>query len=437
MINPNDVNLIIFDTDGTIVPSLPAVYEGIKRAFTKLEWPVNFSAEDINKFFGLPTGSSGGGLYEFIRPTGSHLTWWEVREKVREEYKYTFRELTETFPGVKETLAMLRKRGYKLALYSNASAQYFEMVISALNIRDYFDYTECILENNLTKTELVQKIKEKFNVLTAAIVGDRIHDIEAAKETDSLSIGILFGYGGNEPEKADITINRFDELLRIFDRKLPILENILGEIDRRKTGNRPFVVGITGIDSAGKTTFAESLAEFLKSKNRDVQVIRLDDFHNPRQVRYSGENQAENYYQRSFNIRTIMESLLIPIHNKGEYTVELTLLDLSTDEYSRSKKYHFQQDTIVLFEGVFLFRGELSRYIDYKIFIDIPFQESKQRAGIRDIPVYGEEILQRYDGKYLPAQVRYLKEYPPQDTADMVINNTNWEYPYIINIRRE
>jgi uridine kinase len=224
--------------------------------------------------------------------------------------------------------------------------------------------------------------------------------------------------------------------LAISAQKLPIFEKILDEIDGRKPGNRPFIIGITGIDSAGKTMFAESLAGFLKAKNRDVQVISLDDFHNPKQVRYSGKNQSENYYQRSFNLKTIIEGLLIPIQEKGEHTIELTLLDLSTDEYSRSKKYHFQQDTIVLFEGVFLFREELSPYIDYKIFLDIPFQESKKRAGIRDIPIYGEEILQRYDEKYLPAQVRYLKEYPPQDTADMVINNTNWKYPYISNIIR-
>ncbi len=32
----------IFDMDGTIVASVPAVYEAIKRAFKKLGWPVNF-----------------------------------------------------------------------------------------------------------------------------------------------------------------------------------------------------------------------------------------------------------------------------------------------------------------------------------------------------------------------------------------------------------
>ena len=221
MINPNNVNLIIFDMDGTIVPSLPAVYESIKRAFIKLGWAVNFNAEEINKFFGLPSSSGGGGLYEFITPPDSHLSIPEVREKVRQEYGDTFREMAQPYPGVRETLDTLRKRGYRLAQYTNASTSYLDMVMSTLDMREYFDYIECIHENNLTKPELVKKIRERFGGLTAAVVGDRFHDIEAARATDSLSIGVLFGYGGEEPEKADITIGSFRELLAIFDRKVP------------------------------------------------------------------------------------------------------------------------------------------------------------------------------------------------------------------------
>ena len=212
MINPNDVNLIIFDTDGTIIPSLPAVYEAIKRAFRKLGWTVDFSAEEINRFFGLPSSTaSGSGLYEFITPPDSHISWEEVRDRVRGEYKETFGEMAETYPGVKETLAELRKRGYKLVLYSNAHNTYFNVVTSALDILDYFDYAECVHQNNLTKPELINKIREKFGGLTAAVVGDRCHDIEAARETDSLSVGILFGYGEDEPKQADKTINSFDD----------------------------------------------------------------------------------------------------------------------------------------------------------------------------------------------------------------------------------
>jgi HAD superfamily hydrolase (TIGR01549 family) len=432
MINPNDVNLIIFDMDGTIIPSLPAVYESIKRAFTKLGWPVTFSPEEINQFFGVTTASTKGGLYEFITPPDSHLSIPEVREKVREEYEGTFRDIAQPYPGVKETLKTLRKKGYKLAQYTNASTMYLNVVMSTLGIREYFDYIECTQDNNLTKPKLVQKIREKFGGLTAAVVGDRCHDIEAARDTNSLSIGVLFGYGGEEPEQADITINKFDDLLSIFDRRLPIFERILKEAREKKQKDKAFVIGINGIDGAGKTQFAESLEKYLISRKYKTQAIHLDDFHNPRAIRYAGKDQADNYYNRSFDINLIIEKLLAPIHKKHTISTKIKVLDLHTDKYEIKRNYAIDRNTIVIFEGVFIFRKELSPYIDYKVFMDIPFRESKKRAIARD----SEADLNKYDGKYLPAQAKHLEEYPPSQVADIVINNTNWEYPTIKHIRK-
>jgi phosphoglycolate phosphatase-like HAD superfamily hydrolase/uridine kinase len=425
MINPHDVNLIIFDMDGTIVPSLPAVYESIKRAFIKLGWPVNFSPEEINQFFGITTASTKGSLYEFITPPDSHLSIPEVRERVRAEYSGTFRDMAETYPGVKETLATLRKRGYKLAQYTNATTLYLNTIMSSLGLNDYYDHIECIQDNDLTKPELIRKIRDKFGGLTTAIVGDRVHDIEAAKETGALSIGALYGYGGDEPKQADITINKFDDLLAIFDRRLLIFDKIIESMKQKKQPDKAFVIGITGIDGSGKTTFAEALEKHLKENNIPTQVIHLDDFHNPKSIRYDGNDQAYNYYNKSFDLKTIIEKLLAPIQKKNPISLKLTTLDWQTDKYDNVTKYNVKPSTIVIFEGVFLFRKELAPYIDLKVFLDIPFEESKQRAAIRD----PEAILEKYDTKYLPAQQKYLTEYPPTKVAGIIIDNTNWEYP--------
>ncbi len=427
MINPHDVNLIIFDMDGTIVPSLPAVYESIKRAFIKLGWPINFNPDEINQFFGVTTASTKGGLYEFITPPDSHLTIPEVREKVRQEYEAVFRDMGETYPGVKETLATLRKRGYKLAQYTNASTIYLNIIMSSLGMSEYFDYVECIQDNNLTKPELVRKIRDKFGGLTTAIVGDRTHDIEAAKETGALSIGALYGYGGDEPYQADITINKFEDLLTIFDRRLPIFEKILEKIHQKKQPDKAFVIGINGIDGSGKTAFAEALETYLRKKDLPTQLIQLDDFHNPKAIRYAGNDQADNYYHKSFNIDLIIKKLLVPIQKKKSVSLKLTTLDWQTDKFENKQKYHIKPDTIIIFEGVFLFRKELAPYFDLKIFLDIPFDESKKRAVIRD----PSASLIRYDEKYLPAQQKYLTEYPPTKVADIIIDNTNWAYPTI------
>lgn len=427
MINPNDVNLIIFDMDGTILPSLPPTYESIKRAFKKLGWPVNFKAEDINQFFGITTASTTGGLYEFITPPDSHLSIPEVRAKVRAEYESVFREMARPFPGVKETLATLRKRGYKLAQYTNASTMYLNVVMSTLGMTEYFDHIECIQDNNLTKPELVRKIRDKFGGVATAIVGDRIHDIEAAKETNALSIGALYGYGGDEPRQADLQINKFADLLSIFDRRLPIFEKILKMVIEKKQDDKACVIGINGIDGAGKTSFAEALETYLKTRGLSTQIIHLDDFHHPRAIRHAGNDLMDNYYNKSFNISLIVDILLAPVQKKKSVSFKLKTLDLYKDKYVNECKYTINKNTIVIFEGVFLFKKELAPYIDLKVFLDIPFEECKRRAGARD----PREIVEKYDAKYLPAQVKYLTEYPPAKVADIVIDNTDWEYPTI------
>ena len=51
-----------------------------------------------------------------------------------------------------------------------------------------------------------------------------------------------------------------------------------------------------------------------------------------------------------------------------------------------------------------LFRPPLDKLFDYKIFLDISFQEVLRRAAKRDVPKYGDAILDRYKQRYIPAQ---------------------------------
>ena len=221
-----------------------------------------------------------------------------------------------------------------------------------------------------------------------------------------------------------------------FGNLLYIFKSILEQVSIEKK-DKAFVIGITGIDCSGKSTFAGSLNRFFNTQGLRTQLIHLDDFHNPTAYRYSGDNQADNYFNKSFNIETIINELLIPIQQKKIFLTTLTLLNLETDKYELDKEYSISLDTVVIFEGVFLLRIELSPYLDMKIFLDIPFEECIQRAWKRDsedfVQRYGnrQELYTRYEEKYLPAQRKYLVEYPPQDTADIIIDNSNPEFPLI------
>jgi phosphoglycolate phosphatase len=214
MINPNDVGLIMFDLHGTISDSVSPMYEAISRAYTRLGWTLPFGKEELTVYLGRTSDE----FYKLITPENKKSEWKETRKVVREESVKTFREFSQTFPGVKTTLEKLHNINYKLALYSGSSGKYIGNLIDTLKIRQYFDYVKRPDDDDMNRIELAKKIIEKYGMITG-IVGDQKEDIETARQTNSLSIGVLYGYGGKEMEQADITINSFDELLSIFIKK--------------------------------------------------------------------------------------------------------------------------------------------------------------------------------------------------------------------------
>lgn len=209
MVNPNEVSILIFDLDGTISQSDKATFLVMKRAFLDMGIKESLTEEDVRKNLGEPTDR----FFKNLLGPDYAPQWEEVAEK----YDPMIPEFATVFPGVVETLDILKKRGYKLVLCSNCGKEYFDSTLSNLNIRQYFDYAECHGENNLSKSEMVRKIIDKFPGLKSAVIGDKMYDIEAARENNALSVGVLYGYGKNEPKEADITINKFPQLLEIFN----------------------------------------------------------------------------------------------------------------------------------------------------------------------------------------------------------------------------
>lgn len=223
----------------------------------------------------------------------------------------------------------------------------------------------------------------------------------------------------------------------IYNRQSPIFEKILHEISKRKQKERAFVIGITGVDCSGKTCFAAGLEDYLKQKGHATQLISLDDFHQPRKIRYAADARDEDYYERVkqglvFDFQRLIGELVATIRLGKYLNKTLTLLDWQTDEFNIEKRFTIGHDTLVILEGVYLFIERPARYLDYKVFLDVPVETWRERARDRD----PEDVFARYETRYLPAQMKYLEEYPPLEAADMIIDNTNWEYPVIVHSRQ-
>lgn len=419
--------LVIFDLDGTLYQTHITSVIATQQLLKDLKLP-EMSAEKIISLFGEPTD-----VYcRKIAPTADTATWKKLEQLITAYERMHILQSGRLFDDTEKMLQELAAQGYTLAIVSNGSEEYIECVLRTCNIYGLFSFIRGRTPG-LSKTDNVSALLEETKAEWAAVVGDRIHDIEAAQANKIVSIGVSHGYGKEEIKAADYVAGNALEILHHINRF-----SIFHELEKKLSSRDPhraFVMGINGVDTSGKTQFSAALENYLKARGYKTQLIHLDDFHNPSSIRGRGEDPITAYIDHAFNLQMLQEELLAPIFNGCEFNKKLRLLDLETDTYDNEKHFEVAKDTIVILEGVLLYRDPIVQYFDYKIFLDIDFEEVLRRAADRDVPKYGVEFLDRYRQKYIPIQKWYLETWKPLENSHCIIDNTNYRQPQIKQIK--
>ena len=210
-----------------------------------------------------------------------------------------------------------------------------------------------------------------------------------------------------------------------------LLTSLRDRVLQQRHPGRPFVVGVSGMDAAGKSSFAAELKAVLEPAVA-VTVIHLDHFHHPRAVRHAGEDEVENFLRRTINFAFIEENLLAPLQRQGQLSFQAPVLNLATDTYSDWVDYEVGAEGIVVVEGIFLYRKSWQSYFDLTLFLRVTPEVAIERGVQRDYRWLGEDVRRRYEQRYIPAQLRYFQEENPEALADIVINNNEFENPVLL-----
>lgn len=217
---------------------------------------------------------------------------------------------------------------------------------------------------------------------------------------------------------------------------------LLAEITTWLTGiacPHPLRVGIDGIDTAGKTTLADELAQEIGATTTHYPLrASVDGFHQPRAFRYQrGPDSPEGYYADSFDYGALIARLLQPLGPGGKRRVETAVFDLQKDTPLYKTPQVVAANTILLCDGVFLQRPALRPYWDIIIYLDIRFETALERAVMRDKAILGSAaaVRARYLQRYIPGQQIYLANCHPQQFAHMVIDHNDLSNPTIVSWR--
>ncbi|HDR7778365.1 TPA: hypothetical protein QCY06_004106 [Bacillus tropicus] len=207
-------------------------------------------------------------------------------------------------------------------------------------------------------------------------------------------------------------------------------QNIKEIIDRILTLKltHPIRVGVSGITASGKTTFANELAEEIKKRGLPVTRASINDFHNPRLIRYAqGKESAKGYYEDAHDYTAFKERLLKPLGPNGNLQYETISHNLITDIPVYNTPIFAQPNMVLIVDGTFLLKKDYAYLFDYKIFVDTNFEIARKRGAKRETEAFGsyKEAEKMFLNRYHAACKMYIEEHNPKDCADVVFRNSD------------
>lgn len=210
---------------------------------------------------------------------------------------------------------------------------------------------------------------------------------------------------------------------------------VLDELASKIAGiphSRPVRVAIDGRTASGKTTLADELAGALGRTGREVIRTSIDGFHRAKVDRYArGRHSPEGYYYDARDLPAINAMLLSPLGPGGDRLYRTASFDLDSDKPIEQEPQLAQASTILIVDGTFLQRPELSDGWDLTVFVATSEQVSEQRGVNRDAEQLGGADATRrlYAVRYKPAFLIYESICSPASTADAVLNNDDFARP--------
>ncbi len=129
--------LIIFDLDGTLYRTEASVSAALSVLCSELSIPEVTRAEALKH-----AGKTTAGFLRAVLQLPESINPETVINRFRELERYYVRERGELYPGTQAMLCELKAQGHTLAVCSNGSLEYIELVTGVTGISAHFEYVK-------------------------------------------------------------------------------------------------------------------------------------------------------------------------------------------------------------------------------------------------------------------------------------------------------
>lgn len=208
---------IMFDLDGTLTDSKVGILNGIKFAVSQYGI-YTIEIEKLISCIGSPLRSIFNNIFQL-----DYKTTEKAIDRFNQYYSKIGLYENTIYDGVNNLLQRICV-DHRLIVATGKPVYYAEAILKHFGLYQYFD---CISGSQSNKgiTNKSQIINDAItrvhgiNTNNSIMVGDREHDIYAAREKGIKSIGVLYGYGSHKELSdagADYLAAKIDDLFTIF-----------------------------------------------------------------------------------------------------------------------------------------------------------------------------------------------------------------------------
>ena len=187
-------DVVLFDLDGTLTDSKIGITKSVQYALSKFNIRED-NLDNLESFIGPPLSESFQKHYGFETSQAQNAV-----DFYREYFSTSGMYENVVYPGIPDLLADLKSKRKELIVATSKPTIFANQILNAFDLYQYFT---AVVGSHLdgtrtSKTEIIAHAlstlgKSKNN--SAAMVGDREHDIIGAQGNAIDSIAVTYGYG--------------------------------------------------------------------------------------------------------------------------------------------------------------------------------------------------------------------------------------------------
>ncbi|MBD8576291.1 phosphoglycolate phosphatase [Pseudomonas syringae] len=212
--------LIMFDLDGTLVDSVPDLAVAIDKMLLALGRPAA-GLEAVRAWVGngapvlvrraLAGDLEHNGVDDALAEQGLALFMQAYAEK---------HEFTVVYPGVRETLKWLQKKGVEMALITNKPERFIAPLLDEMKLGRFFRWIiggDTLPQKKPDPAALLFVMKMAgIAPAQALFVGDSRSDVQAARAAGVACVGLSYGYNHGRPIADESPALVLDDLRKLI-----------------------------------------------------------------------------------------------------------------------------------------------------------------------------------------------------------------------------